>query len=243
MAMQLDVHTHTLASGHAYGTIAEMCRAARDKGLALLGITEHTSGIPGTCDDFYFVNFSVVPRRWEGVRLLLGAEINIVDYEGTLDLSEYYMKRIDLRIAGIHSQCYRFGTMAQNTAAVLGAIQNPYVHIISHPDDGNCPLDYKAVVDAAARHDVLLEINNNALRSPGRKDSVHNSLTLLRLCRQRDYPVLLSSDAHFMADVANVALVLPLLREANFPDELVINYDLARFDQFLRRKEERLPRT
>ena len=38
MKYLLDVHTHTIASGHAYNTIMEMAQAARDKGLKLLGI-------------------------------------------------------------------------------------------------------------------------------------------------------------------------------------------------------------
>ena len=42
MNFELDVHTHTVASGHAYGTITEMAQAASHKGLRLLGITEHT---------------------------------------------------------------------------------------------------------------------------------------------------------------------------------------------------------
>lgn len=47
---ELDVHTHTIASGHAFSTLQEMAKAASDKGLKLLGITEHSSGIPGSCD-------------------------------------------------------------------------------------------------------------------------------------------------------------------------------------------------
>ncbi len=37
----LDVHTHTIASGHAYNTIMEMAKAGFDKGLKLLGITKN----------------------------------------------------------------------------------------------------------------------------------------------------------------------------------------------------------
>ena len=46
MDFELDVHTHTLASGHAYGTITEMARAAKDLGLKLLGITDHAHNMP-----------------------------------------------------------------------------------------------------------------------------------------------------------------------------------------------------
>ncbi len=57
----LDLHTHTLVSGHAYGTVREMAQAAAQRGMALLGITEHGPGIPGTCEPIYFGNLSA---RW-----------------------------------------------------------------------------------------------------------------------------------------------------------------------------------
>ena len=49
----MDLHTHTIASGHAYNTLREMAKAAADRGLEILGITEHAPGIPGTVDPFY----------------------------------------------------------------------------------------------------------------------------------------------------------------------------------------------
>ena len=78
----LDVHTHTIASGHAFSSLQEMVHAAAEKGLQILGITEHAPGIPGTCSPIYFRNLHVVPRKMYGVELLLGAELNILDYEG-----------------------------------------------------------------------------------------------------------------------------------------------------------------
>ena len=59
----LDLHTHTVASGHAYCTIHEMAAAAAGKGLEILGITEHAPAMPGTCHNFYFHNLKVVPRE------------------------------------------------------------------------------------------------------------------------------------------------------------------------------------
>ena len=88
MKPQLDVHTHTVASGHGYSTIQEMAQAAADKGLQVLGITEHGPSIPGTCGLLYFKNMFVVPRRMYGIRLLMGCEVNILDTEGPLDLND-----------------------------------------------------------------------------------------------------------------------------------------------------------
>lgn len=233
MDIQLDVHTHTIASGHAYGTITEMAKAASEKGLSLLGITEHTHYMPGTCDDIYFSNLHVVPRRMYGVRLMLGAELNIMDYDGTVDLPEDILRGLDVRIASIHGNLYRFGTVGQNTAAVLAAMQNPFIDIIGHPDDGNCPLDYERIVRASKEYHTLLEINNNSLRLAWRKNARENILTILRLCREQDTPVILGSDAHFMTDIANTDHSMPLIEEAGFPRELILNCDVERFEDYI----------
>ena len=44
----VDVHTHTIASGHAYNTMMEMIRAAQEKELEVFGITEHAPQMPGS---------------------------------------------------------------------------------------------------------------------------------------------------------------------------------------------------
>ena len=88
MTPLLDLHTHTIASGHAYSTLQEMAKAASDKGLQILGITEHAPSLPGACNPIYFRNLHIIPREMYGVRLLLGAELNILDTTGRLDLDE-----------------------------------------------------------------------------------------------------------------------------------------------------------
>ena len=78
MRVEIDTHTHTLASGHAYNTLNEMAQAAADKGLKGLAITEHAPEMPGTCHLFYFQNLRIVPRKKYGIELLLGTELNII---------------------------------------------------------------------------------------------------------------------------------------------------------------------
>ena len=99
----LDAHTHTVASGHAYSSLQEMAKAAADKGLEVLGITEHGPKVPGTCPQLYFKNMFVVPRQMYGIRLLMGCEMNILDTKGSLDLTDDYIDYLDLAIAGIHA--------------------------------------------------------------------------------------------------------------------------------------------
>lgn len=234
MKIELDVHTHTLASGHAFSTLQEMVQAAAEKGLKLLGITEHSPGIPGTCDSIYFRNLHVVPRRMYGVDLLLGAEINILNTQGDLDMEEWMMKYLDLKIAGIHSLCYEGGTVEENTEGMIRAISNPHVHIISHPGDGTAPLLFEPIVQAAKAHHTLLEINNSSLKPCRHKAEPRgNNLEILRLCRKYEVPVILGSDAHISFDIATYEYVLPLLAEAGYPEEWVMNTSVEKFKQYL----------
>ena len=235
--IKLDVHTHTVMSGHAYSTMQEMVTAAQQKHLDILGITEHAPGIPGTCHPIYFRNLHVVPRQYDGLRLLLGAELNILDTKGTLDLDEYYYKMLDLRIAGIHLLCWEGGTIEENTQGMINAIRNPWTQIISHPGDGTADLLFEPIVLAAKETKTLLEINNSSLNPVRKKETaLKNNPEILRLCKQYEVPVILSSDAHISYAIADYNFIWPLLQETDFPDQLIMNYDTERFLEYISRK-------
>lgn len=225
MKTLLDVHTHTLVSGHAYSTLQEMVTAAQQKGLEIFGITEHAPSIPGTCDEIYFRNLHVVPRQWGGMRLLLGAELNILDTKGTLDMSEELCGKLDIRIAGIHKLCWTGGTREENTEGMVAAIRDSRTHIISHPGDGAAELLFEPIVLAAKETHTLLEINNSTFHPTRGKiaKAYPNNIEILQLCKRYEVPVILGSDAHIAFDIAGYDYVLPLLAETEFPEALVMN--------------------
>ena len=232
--LKLDVHTHTVMSGHAYSTLQEMVAAALQKNLDILGITEHAPGIPGTCNPIYFRNLHVVPRQFGNLRLLLGAELNILDTKGTLDLDEYYYKMLDIRIAGIHLLCWEGGTVEENTQGMINAIRNQWTQIISHPGDGTAELLFEPIVLAAKESKTLLEINNSSLNPNRNKETaLRNNLEILRLCKRYEVPVVLSSDAHISYAIADYSFIWPLLQETEFPDQLIMNYFPARFLSYI----------
>ena len=207
--IKLDVHTHTVMSGHAYSTMQEMVTAAQQKHLDILGITEHAPGIPGTCHPIYFRNLHVVPRQYDGLRLLLGAELNILDTKG----------------------------IEENTQGMINAIRNPWTQIISHPGDGTAELLFEPIVLAAKETKTLLEINNSSLNPVREKGTaLKNNLEILRLCKRYEVPVILSSDAHISYAIADYSFIWPLLQETDFPDQLIMNYDTERFLEYISRK-------
>lgn len=230
----LDLHTHTIASGHAYNTLYEMAHSASEKGLQLLGVTEHAPRLPGACHPYYFINFRVIPRELYGVKLMLGCELNIIDYEGNVDLERRYLSGLDYGIASIHEPCYEGGTVSQNTSAYLGAIKNPYVQIIGHPDDGRFPIDYETLVCAAKEEHVLLEVNSSSLHPEcHRIHARENYITMLELCRRYQTPVIIDSDAHCEVDVANHQRAIALLEEIGFPKELVVNSSIEKAAEYI----------
>lgn len=233
---KLDVHTHTIVSGHAFSTLNEMIQEALKHDLTLFGVTEHGPAIPGTCHPIYFRNMHVVPRQYGNMRLLLGAELNIIDYEGNIDINDpQTLRHMDHVIAGLHALCYTDGNRQQNTSALLGAIENPYVHIISHPCDGTASdFDIEAVVLAAKRTSTLLELNSSSLNPYRKKVLAHSMFAeMLRLCRKHDTPIILGSDAHHTSAICDYDFALPLLAETDFPDALIINDKPERFLQLI----------
>ena len=159
LTTRLDVHTHTIVSGHAFSTIQEMAQRAAELKLDILGITEHAPGIPGTCNPIYFRNIHVIPREMYGVRLLLGAELNILDTQGTLDLDENYYRILDLRIAGIHALCWQGGTREENTHGMVNAIRNPWTQIISHPGDGTADLYFPDIATKKFHSSIAVKVS------------------------------------------------------------------------------------
>lgn len=224
MQTLIDVHTHTIMSGHAFSTLSEMVAEGQKKGLKILGIVEHGPGIPGTCHPIYFRNIHVVPRQYGDMRLLLGAELNILNTKGDLDLDDFYYQRMDFRIAGIHGLCWEPGTKDENTEGMIAAIRNPWTNIISHPGDGTAELNYEPIVIAAKENNTLLEINSSSMRPiRGFNQAKLNYIEILNLCKKYDVPVILSSDAHIAFDISNFEHCLPLLAETEFPEELIVN--------------------
>lgn len=232
----LDIHTHTLVSGHAYNTIMEMVQAASEKGLELLGITDHAPEMPGGPHLFYFNNLKVMPREINGMPVLFGTEVNIMDYDGKLDLPVSTLKQMDVVIASLHTPCIKSGSVQENTRALIAALKNPYVNIIGHPDDGRYPVDMEQVVATAKEEHKLLELNNHSLDPSGtRVGAEENDILMLKYCMEYQQPVIMGSDAHCIWDIRNHDLAVSLIEKVGFPEELVVNRSTEEFLSYIRK--------
>ena len=230
----MDLHTHTIASGHAYNTMNEMIAAAAERGLELYAITEHAPRMNGSCSEMYFQNFRALPREKMGLTVLHGVELNILDSQGHVDLTERTLQNMDLAVASIHMPCYVCGSREENTRAYLNVMKNPYVNIIGHPDDARFPIEYEPLVEGAKEHHVLLEVNNASLSPTSFRGNPREAYyEMLEYCKTYQVPVIMNSDAHVDIAVGQHQQAEEVLREVDFPSELVANYSLELVREYL----------
>ena len=235
-----DIHTHSIASGHSYGTVREMAMGAKENGISLLGITEHAPGIPGTVDPFYFYNYKIIPRHLYGVELIHGAEVNVLS-GGKLSLDQEYMRCLDYAIVGIHRECYEDEGIEKNTDNLIACMKDPKVFFVSHPDDDHTPLDYDRLVKAAKEYHVALEVNNSSLmKKEARINCVQNIKTMLRLCEEHRVPIIVSSDAHDPDWIGEVTQAVALIDSFGFDEELILNNSIDKIKEFIRYDESKL---
>ena len=230
----IDLHTHSIAGGHAYSTFQENVTAAYAKGLSVYGLSEHAPAMPGGPHPYFFENFKVLPDEYKGMRVLKGCEANIIDLEGHFDLDDSVLARMDYVIASMHLPCVTSGTARENTDCLIKVMDNPAVQIIGHPDDSRYPLEYDRLVQAAGEKGVLLEVNNTSLSPKSfRKGGLENVQTYLSLCKEYGVPVIVGTDSHFAPQIGDFTYADKVLTDMDFPMELVVNTNLELLKSFI----------
>ncbi|MPM30483.1 putative phosphatase YcdX [bioreactor metagenome] len=232
-AIEVDTHTHSVLSGHAWSTVRENLAQAKSIGLRGLCITEHSCAVPGAGPEFMPFSLAMIPKEQDGIRVYYGLEADIVSVDGSLRPSDQYLSMLEFCIASMHivsSEMQR--TKEVCTDAYLCAMENPYISAIGHADRISFPCDLETVVRRALSRGMVMELNNGSL-IPSRIAGRENVVRIAKLCMQYDVPVCIGSDAHYHTMIGDVGLAFDMLRELAFPQELIINAKKERFDRFI----------
>ena len=197
-----DLHMHTTATD-GEDTLADMVRAAIDRGLEYVAITDHgqrvtmARGLDRTrllrqWDEIDQLNESLAADSVPPITVLKGIEVDMLE-KGGLDLPDEILARADWVVASLH-----YGQQQPRdriTARIIEAIENPFVRVIGHPTGrliNRRPaydVDINAVIEAAARTGTFLEINANPWRLD--LDDRHAAAA-----RKAGVPLVVSTDAH-----------------------------------------------
>ncbi|MFZ5643910.1 MAG: phosphatase [Bacillota bacterium] len=223
MILEADLHTHSIASGHAFSTVKEMVEFAALKGLKMIAITDHGINMPGGPHEYYFSQIAGMPGNIGGIEVLKGVEANIVDIHGNLDMPGRLLENLDIVLASFHTDAgYVPGTVDQNTRALIGAINNPYVHIISHPGNPEFPVDIERIVQAARAAGKALEINNSSFLH-SRPGSAPRCNQLARIAAMAGIFVSINSDAHICYNVGSFDNAVEAAVKAGIKPDRVLN--------------------
>lgn len=219
-----DLHTHSIVSGHAYTTLLENINYCAEKGIKILGTSEHAPSMPGAPHYWYFGNMKVVPRVINGVTILRGCEANILDIDGSLDMTDESSRNLDYMIASFHEPVFKPKSKEENTAAILNVMDKyDKVEILGHLGNPNYELDYEAIVKKAKEKNIMIEINNSSLLGSSRVGSDVNCKKVALLCREIGTKVILTSDSHINTCIGVFNKGIELLEEIQMPKELIMN--------------------
>lgn len=220
-----DLHTHTIVSGHAYSTLLENIDHCAKNHIKILGTSEHGPTMPGSPHHWYFANLRAVPRKINDVIILRGAEANILDIDGNLDLTDDFAYCLDYMIASFHEPVFS-PTLSkeENTLAIINTIdKNEKVEILGHLGNPNFPLDYEAIVKKVKEKNIMIEINNSSLLGSSRRGSESNCELIAKLCKKIGAKVILTSDAHMNIAIGNFSKGIELLEKIHMPENLIMN--------------------
>lgn len=197
-----DLHMHTTESDGRH-SIAEMAQAAHAAGLEYIAITDHSRNLAmaNGLDEARALAHAARVRAEDGrhgVRMLAGIECDILA-DGSMDLADDCLAQLDIVVASVHSAFNQ--DRQQMTERILRAIENPNVDVLGHPTGrlilkrAPYALDIEAIIEAAARHHVAIEINSQV-------DRLDLNDVQARLARDRGVRLVISSDAHSQAALA-----------------------------------------
>jgi DNA polymerase (family X) len=192
-----DLHVHTNASD-GKSSLRDMARAAMERDYEYLAITDHSKSARiarGLDEKRLAEQFDDIDRLMDegpGIQILKSSEVDIL-VDGSLDLSDTILKRLDLVIGAIHS---RFDLPAeQQTERVLRAMDNRYFSILAHPTGrllGERPgyaVDIERVIEGARQRGRFLELNAHPARLD--LDDIR-----CRLAKELGVRIAISTDAH-----------------------------------------------
>ena len=223
--MIAELHTHSNWSDGKL-TIAQMATEAVRRGLKILAITDHSTGM-GITGGLSVENIAQQRQEMDALQaevgdkllLLQGSEVEIMA-NGDLAFPDDVLSQFDIVIASLHISLRQ--PSEKVTARLLNAVRNPHVDIIGHPtgrlipDREGADLDMEAVMQAAAQSGVALEINAHPARLD--LDDI-NSRRAIAL----GIPLTINTDAHSASDLDLRHFGLGIARRSWATPEHVIN--------------------
>src|SRR5688500_9045259 len=223
--IKADLQMHSTWSDGKLSML-EMARAAAKRGMKVIAFTDHSVslGVTGglSMDDHkkQAAGIKKIQKQLGDSILVLHASEVEIKADGKLDYPDEFLASLDLVVASLHTSLRQ--PREKVTERVINAIRNPHVDIIGHPtgrliqDRKSADLDMEAVLQAAAKSGVAMEINAHPARLD--LDDVH-----ARRAKELGIPLSLNTDSHSEEDMDLLFYGVATARRAWLEPKDVIN--------------------
>lgn len=237
MEIIADYHTHTVYS-HGKGSIEDNVKVAIEKNIKKIGISDH--GYKHIAYGVKYENIAkmreeidMLNEKYKEIEILLGMECNILDDRGNIDVDDKISSMLDYTMAGYHFgskpssiksalnhvfNYLKFKNYCKdyNTNAVVNAIKNNNLFIVTHPGDKG-DVYIEEIAKAAIQNNTFLEINSH-----------HGYLTVEQLNKIKNTGVefIIGSDAHSPENVGNFDKAIKIAKEADLDFNRIKNIKL-----------------
>lgn len=220
------LHNHTTWTD-GRETVETMAEAAQELGFDYFGTADHSKsefqarGLKDEQIPDYIADVRKVDGKLkkQGFRVFAGIEVDILE-DGSLDYSDKILAQFDYVVAAVHR---RFSQDEKAmTARIVKAMANPLVTMLAHPtgrlllEREAYAVDMRAVIEAAARHGVVIEINAH----PHRLDM---DWRWWKFAKERGVKCAINADAHSIADLQYLAVGVGIARKGWLTKADVIN--------------------
>lgn len=235
------IHSHSNWSDGRQ-TIEEMAKTAMNKGFEYLVISDHSKSAfyaNGLKEDRIIEQHQYIDdlnRQLHPFKIFKSIEADILN-DGSLDYHNHILATFDLVIASIHSNL----KMAKEKAMMrlLTAIQNPYTTILGHMTGRlllireGYPVDHKAIIDACAEHDVVIELNAH----PQRLDI---DWRWIDYAIEKEVLISINPDAHHTDGYNDIRYGILVAQKAGLsPHQNLSSFSLQKFELFLQKRKEK----
>ncbi|GAA4402435.1 DNA polymerase/3'-5' exonuclease PolX [Nibrella viscosa] len=237
------LHNHSTWSDGKH-TVEQMALHCRELGFQYFGIADHSQ----TASYAKGLDESRVRQQQEEIdrlnaqfgpsfRIFKGTESDILS-DGSLDFEEETLASFDYVVASVHQNLTM--SLEKATTRLLRAIENPYTTILGHPTGRlllareGYPIDHRAIIDACAEHQVVIEIN----ASPYRLDI---DWQWIDYAMEQGVMLSINPDAHEMAGLLDMRYGLAVGRKGGLTRKMTFNaLSLREMNTYLRERKRKL---
>ena len=218
------IHVHTTYSDGMH-TLKQMAERCRDLGYQYLGITDHSqsafyaNGLKHDRIVAQHQEIDALNKAMAPFKIFKGIESDILN-DGSLDYPDEVLQSFDFVIASIHSNLKMDEQKA--TQRLIRAIENPYTTILGHLTGRlllsreGYPVDHSAVIDACAKHQVIIELNAHPYR-------LDIDWRWINYALEKGVKISINPDSHKMEGYADMQYGVNVARKAGLTADMTFN--------------------